>query len=135
MTNMPFDWASVVNDGLLREMGGPGMMTCIDPDDVAEIAVKALTEDGHDGRTYRLTSEDAFTAEDLAALLSPVVGRDVSVVDGAPTPGYFSMVAAGSYFRTDTARELLGRPPRAYRDWLSVNAPRLISRLSRRVGA
>jgi uncharacterized protein YbjT (DUF2867 family) len=131
MTNFPFDWGSVLNDGLLLETGGPGMMTCIDPDDVAEVAVKVLTEDGHDGQMYRLTSEDAFTAADLAALLSQVVGHDVRVVEGTPAPGYFSMVAAGLYVRTDTASELLGRTPRAYADWLSQNAPALISHISR----
>lgn len=127
MTNFPFDWPSVLNDGLLLETGGTGVMTCIDPDDVAEVAVKVLTEDGHDGQTYRLTSDDALTAADLAALLSEVVGHDVSVVEGVPAAGYFGLVAAGLYFPTDTARTLLGRAPRAYRDWLEHNAPTLIS--------
>jgi uncharacterized protein YbjT (DUF2867 family) len=135
MTNFPFDWGSVVNDGLLLETGGPGEMTCIDPDDVADVAVKLLTEDGHDGQTYRLTSEDTFTAADLAALLSTVVGREVSVVDGAPAPGYFSMVAAGLYVRTGTAGELLGRTPRSYAAWLAQHAPALISRVSRAGGS
>jgi uncharacterized protein YbjT (DUF2867 family) len=135
MTNFPFDWGSVVNDGLLLETGGLGLMTCIDPDDVADIAVKLLTEDGHDGQTYRLTSDDTFTAADLAALLSQVVGRDVSVVDGAPAPGYFGMVAAGLYLRTDTASELLGRAPRTYAEWLEQHAPALISRVSRAGGS
>jgi uncharacterized protein YbjT (DUF2867 family) len=126
MTNFPFDWASVVDDGVLPETGGSGVMTCIDPEDVAEIAVKVLTEDGHDRRIYRLTSADAFTAEELASLLSSVIGRDVSVVDGPPEAGYFSLVAAGEYYNTDTAAQLLGRPPRTYREWLEANLPAVI---------
>ena len=66
MTNFPLDWQSVLNDGLLLEAGGPGIMTCIDPDDVAAVAVKVLTERGHEGQNYKLTSEDAVTAADLA---------------------------------------------------------------------
>jgi uncharacterized protein YbjT (DUF2867 family) len=129
MTNVPFDWRPVLHDGVLHETGGSGVMTCIDPDDVAEIAAKVLTEDGHDGRTYRLTSHDAFTARDLAGLLSGVVGRDVRVVDDdVPTAGYFSLVAAGLYFPTETAHELLGRAPRTYADWLAEHAPLLTGR-------
>jgi uncharacterized protein YbjT (DUF2867 family) len=134
MTNFPFDWASVLNDGLLLETGGSGVMTCIDPDDVAEVAVKVLTEAGHDGQTYRLTSEDSFTAASLAALLSDVVGRDVRVAEGVPAAGYFKLVAAGMYVPTNTASMLLGRAPRTYRDWLRRNAPTLIARENRRAG-
>jgi uncharacterized protein YbjT (DUF2867 family) len=127
MTNFPFDWPSVLNDGLLLESGGSGVMTCIDPDDVAAVAVKTLTEGGHEGQTYRLTSEDEFTAGDLAALLARFLGREVRVFEsnGLPVPmaGYFGLVAAGVYKTTDTAAKLLGRPPRAYADWLEKNRP------------
>jgi uncharacterized protein YbjT (DUF2867 family) len=102
-------------------------MTCIDPDDVAAIAVKALTEDGHEGQTYRLTSEDAFTAADLAALLSRFLRREVRVAESngerTPLTGYFGLVAAGAYKTTDTAAKLLGAAPRAYADWLEENLP------------
>jgi uncharacterized protein YbjT (DUF2867 family) len=122
MTNFPFNWPSVLNDGVLLEAGGAGIMTCIDPDDVAEIAVRALTEEGHKGQTYRLTSEDAFTAIDLAAVLSKHLGRDVrvSAPNNAPAPmaAYFALVAAGAYKTTDTAAKVLGRAPHAYADWL-----------------
>lgn len=125
MTNLPFDWSSVLNNGLLLEAGGAGVMTCIDPDDVAEVAVKALTEDGHEGQTYRLTSHDAFTAAELAALLSKVLGRDVRVPDGtgdpSPATGYFGLVAAGVYRTTDTAAKVLGRAPRSYAAWLQAH--------------
>jgi len=126
MTNFPFDWPSVLNDGLLLETGGSGVMTCIDPDDVAAVAVKALTEDGHEGQTYRLTSQDSFTAADLARLLSKFLGREVRVVDvdvAASNAGYFRLVAAGVYRTTDTAAAVLGRAPHAYADWLKRNAP------------
>lgn len=122
MTNFPFNWSSVLNDGLLLEAGGAGVMTCIDPDDVAAVAVKALTEDGHEGQTYRLTSEDAFTAADLAAFLSKFLRREVRVVqdDGrrSPATGYFRLVAEGAYTTTDTAARLLGRAPTSYVEWL-----------------
>jgi len=133
MTSFPFNWPSVLNDGLLLEAGGSGIMTCIDPDDVAAVAVKALTEDGHEGQTYKLTSQDAFTAVDLARLLSNVVGREVSVFEGnlqgAPMMAkYFDLVAAGLYTTTDTLGRLLGRSPRSYADWLERYLPEIRSR-------
>jgi (4-alkanoyl-5-oxo-2,5-dihydrofuran-3-yl)methyl phosphate reductase len=122
MTNFPFNWPSVLNDSLLLETGGSGFMTCIDPDDVAEVAVKALTEDGHEGQTYRLTSQDVFTAADLAAVLSTFLGREIRVAEGngerASLAGYFGLVAAGAYTTTNTARQVLARLPRSYIDWL-----------------
>lgn len=127
MASMPFNWPSVLNDGVLLEAGGSGIMTCVDPDEVAEVAAKMLTEDGHSGQTYRLTSEDEFTAASLAELLTAIVGRPIRVFDGdpadAPMGKYFAMVAAGLYRTTDTLRELLGRQPRGYADWLQDNLP------------
>jgi uncharacterized protein YbjT (DUF2867 family) len=117
-------------------------MTFIDPDDIAAVAVRALTEDGHEGQAYELTSEETYTAAELAALLSRVLGRDLRIFEGdvaalrealiasgapgeyAPTmASYYLKVAAGFYKTTDTVRKLLGRPPRSYEDWLRENLP------------
>jgi uncharacterized protein YbjT (DUF2867 family) len=147
MTSVPFVWSSIWNQGLLLEAGGSGIMSFFDPDEAAAIAVKALTEDGHVGQTYKLTSEDAYTAADLAKLLSRVVGRELKVFEGdleafrealiangapgahAPAMArYFAKVAAGVYEPTDTAAKVLGRAPRAYSDWLEQNPPMHIRR-------
>jgi uncharacterized protein YbjT (DUF2867 family) len=117
-------------------------MTVIDPSDIAAIGLKALTEDGHEGQTYDLTSEDSFTAAELAQTLSRVLRRDIAIFDGdldalrstliesgAPAEfaplmaGYFAKVAAGLFKRTDTAGKLLGRSPHAYVAWLEQNLP------------
>jgi uncharacterized protein YbjT (DUF2867 family) len=148
MTSVPFVWRSVLKRGLLLEAGGSGAMSFIDPDDVAAIAVKALTEEGHVGQTYRLTSEDACTAADLARLLSRALGREIEVFEGgvdalrealvangargehAPSMArYFAKVAAGFYATTDTAAEVLGRPLRSYAQWLERNLPDILARV------
>lgn len=127
MTSLPFSWRSVLEDGVLLEAGGAGVMTCIDPDDVAEVAVKCLTEPGHAGEVYRLTSEDELTAASLAALLSSFLRREIVPLAGnpatAPMAGYFRMVSAGVYRTTDTAARLLGRPASRFADWLRKNPP------------
>ena len=142
MNYTPFVWPSVLQRGLLIEGGGEGAITVIDPDDIAAVAVKALTEDGHAGRAYDLTSEDSFTAAELARTLSRLLRRDITlfagdrdalrtalIENGAPgdyaplMAGAFAKVAAGVFKRTDTVAQLLGRPPRAYADWLAQNLP------------
>jgi uncharacterized protein YbjT (DUF2867 family) len=142
MNYTPFVWPSVINRGLLIEAGGTGAMTVIDPADIAAVALKALIEDGHEGQTYELTSEDSFTAAELAQTLSRVLRRDITLFEGdldalrtaliengapgeyAPLmAGAFAKVAAGLFKKTDTVANLLGRAPRAYAHWLEQNLP------------
>lgn len=128
MTSLPFNWKSAIADGLLLERSGSGSITCIDPDEVAEIAARVLTQDGHDGQVYRLSSEDALSAADVSRLLTEALGREVRPVDladpRAPAPsGYFGLVESGAYRVTDTAQKLLGRKPRSYQQWLRANLP------------
>ena len=79
------------------------------------------------GLHERLTSQDAFTAAELASLLSKVLGRPIQAFDGPldalPMAGYFRLVAAGIYKTTDTAAKLLGRTPRSYAHWLGEHRP------------
>jgi uncharacterized protein YbjT (DUF2867 family) len=142
MTHTPFVWSSLMKRGLLIEADGVGAMTVIDPADIAAVALKALTEDGHEGQSYELTSEDSFTAAELARMLSRVLERDITIFKGdiealrtalieSGAPGeyaplmaaYFTKVAAGFYKTTDTAAKVLGRAPRAYAEWLEKNLP------------
>ena len=142
MTHTPYVWSSVLQRNLLLETGGDGAMTVIDPADVAAVALLALTKDGHEGQTYKLTSEDSFTARQLADMLSRALGRDLTIFRGdtealraalleggvpeayAPLMAYyFNSVAAGFWRVTDTAGRLLGRKPGSYAQWLDRNLP------------
>lgn len=142
MTHTPFVWPSVLNRGLLIEAPVDGAMTVIDPVDIAAVALKALTENGHEEKTYELTSDDSFTTAELARMLSRILRRDIALFDGdvdalraaliengapgeyAPLmAGYFAKVAAGVWKRTETVAQLLGRAPRAYAHWLEQNLP------------
>ena len=50
----------------------------VDVDDIADVAVAALTEDGHDGELYEVTGPRAMTFNELAAEISSATGRDVA---------------------------------------------------------
>src|SRR5207248_6455688 len=49
---------------------GDGRVSHIDIRDVAAVAVKALTEDGHVGNAYTLTGPEALTNAEIAQILS-----------------------------------------------------------------
>jgi uncharacterized protein YbjT (DUF2867 family) len=142
MTFTPFVWSSVLERGLLLEGGGAGRMSVINTADIAAVALKALTEDGHEGQRYDLTSDDYFTVDELAQILSRALKRDIAIFEGdvealraaliesgAPAhyapfmAEYSTNVAAGRFKRTDTVAKVLGRAPRAYTDWLEHNLP------------
>jgi uncharacterized protein YbjT (DUF2867 family) len=140
-TPFPFMWSSIVNQGLITESTADGRITVIDPRDVAAVAAKVLTTPGHEGRSYKLTSDDSLTGAEIAEKISAAVGRPVSFVDAPPDVVHQGLVAAGvpefvaemllQYFflvrdgymqLTTTVADLLGRPPRSYEEWLKDNA-------------
>lgn len=49
--------------------------------DYAEAAAIVATSEGHDGQTYELAGDEAFTMEDLAAELSRQAGREIPYRD------------------------------------------------------
>jgi uncharacterized protein YbjT (DUF2867 family) len=52
----------------------------VDVDDLADVAVAALTEDGHAGQVYELTGPRLLTFHDIALELSKVTGRAIQYV-------------------------------------------------------
>lgn len=51
----------------------------VDLDDVTDVARMVLTSDAHLGATYELVSPGRYTAHDLGAILSRVVGQPIAV--------------------------------------------------------
>jgi uncharacterized protein YbjT (DUF2867 family) len=52
----------------------------VDADDIADVAVAALTGDGHAGRLYELTGPQLLTFADAVAEISHATGRDIRFV-------------------------------------------------------
>lgn len=74
---------------------GRGTLAMIDTRDVARVAAAALTANGHEGRTYRLTGPEALSFERVAAVLSEVLGRPIRHRDLPPEEARRGMVAGG----------------------------------------
>jgi uncharacterized protein YbjT (DUF2867 family) len=60
---------------------GEGKVSHVDVRDVAAVALKALTEDRHQGKSYTLTGPRALSNAELAQILSDDLGRDIRYLD------------------------------------------------------
>lgn len=60
---------------------GEGKVSHIDIRDIAAVAVKALTETGHEGKTCTLTGPAAISNAQVAQILSDDLGREIRYVD------------------------------------------------------
>ncbi|MFC5789019.1 NmrA family transcriptional regulator [Agromyces tardus] len=66
-----------VLSGVLALPAGRVREPFVDVDDIAAVAVEALTGRGHEGRVHEVTGPQSMTFEEVAALLSEIHGRDV----------------------------------------------------------
>lgn len=111
--------------------------------DIAGVAVTALTEDGHGGRTYPLTGPAALTPAERASILAEATGQDITFVrlteDGerARLRGYGyddDYVEFGIQLATSppdvagivlpTVENVTGRPARTFARWALEHAAR-----------
>jgi uncharacterized protein YbjT (DUF2867 family) len=75
---------------------GEGKVALVDVRDIAAVAVKVLTEPGHQGQTYLITGAEALTFAQAAKKLSATLGRAISYIDVPPETGEARMMAAGA---------------------------------------
>ena len=69
-----------VLSGEIRLPGGEVPTPFLDVDDIADVAVAALTDDRHAGRLYELTGPHSLTFADAAAVISAATGRTLRYV-------------------------------------------------------
>ena len=74
---------------------GDGVISIVDIRDIMDIAFLALTQPGHEGKTYDITGPQAITHGEMAAQLSQAVGRTISYVDASPAEMRQSLLQAG----------------------------------------
>lgn len=130
-------FTGMVLDGRITLPAGDVPEPFVDVDDIAEVAIAALTEDGHANRIYEVTGPRALTFAEVASELSGVLGKDIAYVDvphdafldeirraGAPSDVswmldyLFSTVLDGRNAGVvDGVEQALGRPARDLRDW------------------
>ncbi|MFP3991522.1 NAD(P)H-binding protein [Streptomyces sp. E11-3] len=84
-----------VHEGEIRLPAGDGLEPFIDCGDVAAVAVAALTEDGHTGRTYELSGPRLLSFGDAVAAVAGETGRDIRYVAVTPDAYVDELVAEG----------------------------------------
>ena len=110
---------------------GETRLGVVDPRDLAEVAVRTLLDDAYHGRTYTLTGPELLNIPDQVAVLSDVLGRELSTVDvplDALPPDYAEgarAVRAGEgALLSDDVAAVLGRPATPYATWARECYPR-----------
>jgi len=74
---------------------GNGTASFVDTRDIASVAAKALTSDGHGGRIYTLTGPATLGIAEVALILSEVSGREFKYVDVPEAAARDGMLQAG----------------------------------------
>lgn len=134
-------WADQIRQGVVRLPYGQAARSLIHERDIAEVAVLALTTDGHDRAAYVITGPAAVTHAEQVRIIGEVTGREVRweevPVEKAReqlTAAWGSAEFADARLRawasfvetpervTDTVRRLLGRPARTFRTWAEDHA-------------
>ncbi|OKK14750.1 hypothetical protein AMK16_29855 [Streptomyces sp. CB00455] len=134
-------WAHCIGRSMPVPLAYPDACTApIHPEDIADIAVAALTGDTLTGRPVSLTGPEPLSFREQLAVLGDVLGREVAVrhITRAeaeremgrhmPAPVASSLLdlweaADGRPAAlADTTATLLGRPARTFRQWARENA-------------
>jgi len=109
----------------------------VDADDIAEVAVAALTEPGHAGQLYEVSGPRLLTFEDAVGEIAEATGRPIRYTQATPEAYASALVAEGvpadvvwlvnylfttvldgrNSYLTDGIQRALGREPRDFREY------------------
>lgn len=137
-----FQAASIRNMSAFHTAAGDGLISFVDVRDIAAVAVKTLTEPGHDGTAYDITGPEALTYDDVAAELSEALGRKITHIRLTPADLKSGMLAVAipeamannllnlqRHYRegkaatvTEDSRDLIGRDPIRFADFAGETA-------------
>jgi uncharacterized protein YbjT (DUF2867 family) len=135
-------WADQVRSGgVVRWPFGAARRALIDERDVAAVAVRALTEDGHAGAKYVLSGPEVLTQAEQLTAIGDAIGRDltweelpkdaaVAALTAAWGDRAFAQTAveAWEWFLdhpetvSPTVRAITGATARRFADWAAANA-------------
>jgi len=136
------DWANTIKpQGAVYNPTAEGTNGTIDPRDIAEVAVVALTQPGHEGKIYTLTGPESLSTKQRVEKIAAASGRKINVIDvtldqakqgmlqGGMPAGYvdalikYLEIVRANYAgaTTEDVQKVLGRKPRSYDTWVKDN--------------
>jgi uncharacterized protein YbjT (DUF2867 family) len=131
--------AGMVKGGTLYQPAGDGRAAFVDVRDIAAVAVKALTQNGHEGKVHEITGPRSLSHGDVAAAFSSVLGREVKYANVPPEAArqamlgggmdawqvdgileLYALLREGKFDRvTDTVKRVAGREPTTIEQFIS----------------
>jgi len=135
-------WAPGVKaQGVVYAPFAQSKTAAVDPADIAAVAARALTEPGHEEKTYPLTGPDLLSATDQVEALGAALGRPLRLVDVPPEAAKAGMVDSGMAAELAdaviasmaqagidhamavlrTVEEVAGRPARSFAEWANAH--------------
>lgn len=72
---------SIKYEGKFYGSLGNAAVSAVDIRDIAEVAAKVLTENGHENKIYNITGEESLTHFQMAEILSRILKTEISYVD------------------------------------------------------
>jgi uncharacterized protein YbjT (DUF2867 family) len=126
--------STIATQNAFYAAAGDAKVSAVDVRDIADVAVAALTESGHEGKIYELTGPQALTHAEMAEGLSEALGRRVEFVDIPPEAMREALVGVGlpvwqadglvedyAHYRrgeaaavTSGVRDAIGKEPRSF---------------------
>ncbi|WP_137930095.1 SDR family oxidoreductase [Mesorhizobium comanense] len=133
---------SIRHAGLLRSSTGSGKIAFIHPDDIAAVAVTALTSRDHDGQALVITGPEALSYGEMAATIGRAIGKPVGFEQISDRQAYTDTIewaGEGPYVDalvgiwravregrldtvTDGVQRVTGREPIPFAQWAAENA-------------
>jgi uncharacterized protein YbjT (DUF2867 family) len=139
--NVLWQWGQSIRDeGIVRAPYQDSAQAVIHEADIAAVAVTALLEDGHGGRSYSLNGPEALTRGEQVRQIGRAIGRELRFQEQSPQEAlaemsaYMPAAAAESllhYFAAavqkpeeplPTVQKVTGRPGRTFAQWAADHA-------------
>jgi uncharacterized protein YbjT (DUF2867 family) len=85
----------MIAKGAFHQPLGPAKISHVDARDIAAVAAKVLTSDGHAGKAYLISGPEALSNDDIARTFTKLLNKTVRYVDVSPEDAKKNMVGMG----------------------------------------
>ena len=144
MTNA-YQWIGTIKgEGVVYNALGDGKAAPIAADDIAVVAVHALTDPNPSPEVFEVTGSELLSVPEQVAILAKALGKPIKSVDvpaesaaqgliraGLPAPVAAAVAQSFAAIREgrmamvkDTVKQVTGRPPRTFQSWAQEYASR-----------
>jgi uncharacterized protein YbjT (DUF2867 family) len=135
-------WATMIRQSAtVYYPTGDGKVGAVDPRDIAAVAVKTLTEHGHEAKSYDVTGPQALSTQDQVDIIARAIGKPLKFVNVPDQAARDSMQGQGMQTQmidllleftaivragqcslvSDTVHRLTARQPRTFEAWVKDN--------------